>query len=388
MNRTRSAAVAAALVTALVSGALAAPAVAAPVAPAASTTTAHDDLNRTALRAAIAGLPNADATSAQVRVGGDAVWRGSAGVRDLESGRAALRDGRFRAGSTTKVVTSALVLQLAAEGRIDLNAPVQRYLPDLLPSTFEPVAVRHLLTYTSGIQSADAPPKTWDEEYAGRLDTLDYRAVVAAGIAKGPAHDPGDAQRYANIHYTILGMLVEEVTGRPFAREAQRRIFGPLGMRNTYFPGSDPEIRGPHNRGYQKVRKADGTTGYVDVTRWNQYDRFAAGDMISTTADLERLMKALVRGKVAPEPQLTEMFTLPEVKDPKGASMSAGFQLFAVPGGPKVWLKTGGRHGYHTMVAVSEDRSRTLVHSVTSTDAKGPDMSATALAIGLAAFTP
>ncbi|NUR42878.1 MAG: beta-lactamase family protein, partial [Streptomyces sp.] len=85
-----------------------------------------------ALRAAIAGLPDADATAALVRIGGgDGGWRGSSGVHDLESGRAADPRARFRAGSTTKVVTAATVLHLAAERRLDLDTPVQRYLPGL-----------------------------------------------------------------------------------------------------------------------------------------------------------------------------------------------------------------------------------------------------------------
>ncbi|MGX2994225.1 serine hydrolase domain-containing protein [Streptomyces sp. JNUCC 64] len=389
-RRTALAVVASALCAGLAAGpALAAPAGTGNGGPAVTTV---DDapgkaaLDRAALRRAVSGLPSADATSAQVRVGGDAVWRGSAGVRDLTTGRAAVPDGRFRAGSTTKIVTSALVLQLAAEGRVDLDAPVQRYLPGLLGPEFKPVAVRHLLNYTSGIQSPGGPPKSWSREYAERLETVDYRAVVAAGVAKGPAHDPGAAQRYSNIHYTVLGLLIEEVTGRPYAKEAERRILRPLGMRDTSFPGADPRLRGPHNRGYQAVPKPDGTTEYVDVTRWNQYDRFAAGDMVSTTADLERLLNGLLDGEVVPAPQLAEMFTVPEVTDPAGATMSAGFQRYEAPGGRVVWLKTGGRHGYHTMVAVDGDRSRTLVHSVTSTDAKGPDMNPVAYAIARAAF--
>ncbi|MER5493940.1 serine hydrolase domain-containing protein [Streptomyces sp. NPDC002490] len=344
-----------------------------------------DGPDRTALRAAVAGLPAAHATSAAVRMGGDAVWHGSSGVRDLATGRPALSGGRFRAGSTTKVVTSALVLRLVADGRIDLDAPVQEYLPGLLSPRFRPVAVRHLLTYTSGIRSAGGKP--WAQEYAQRLHTVDYREHVAAGIALGPAHEPGYAQRYSNIHYTILGMLVEEVTGRPYAREAERLVLRPLGMRHTSFPGTDPEVPGPHNRGYQVVRGANGAVEHVDVTRWNQYDRFAAGDMISTTADLERLVRGLVRGEVVPRPQVREMFTVPEVGDPAGATMSAGLQRYVSPTtGRVVWVKTGSRYGYHCALAVGEDHRRSLAYAVTSTDAKGPGMDRVGEAVLKATF--
>lgn len=317
-----------------------------------------------ALRAAIAGLPNADATAALVRIGGrDGRWRGSSGVHDLESGRAADPMGRFRAGSTTKVVTAATVLHLAAEHRVDLDTPVQRYLPGLFTAAFDPISVRQLLNHTSGIKPGDS----FDDPYAHRFDTLPPRQVVASAIAKGPAFTPGTQQQYLNISYTVLGLLIEKVTGHSYATEATRRVLLPAGMRDTYFPGTDPRIRGPHNRGYQRMTAADGTTSLVDVTEWNQADRFAAGDMISTTADLERLLHALFRGRIVPGPQLEEMFTVPA--DIEGATFSAGLQRMAV-GDRVYWFKTGARYGYSTAVAATRDLRRTVVYSVGDTDAK------------------
>ena len=119
-------------------------------------------------------------------------------------------------------------------------------------------------------------------------------------MAKGPEFRPGSEQHYLNINYTILGLLIEKVTGQPYAAEVTRLVLRPAGMRDTYFPGTDPAILGPHNQGYQAVKRADGTTEFLDVTDWNQADRFAAGDMISTTADLERLVNRLFRGAGRP----------------------------------------------------------------------------------------
>ncbi|NNN37153.1 beta-lactamase family protein [Streptomyces sp. S3(2020)] len=332
-----------------------------------------------ALRAAIAGLPNADATAALVRVGGHEAWRGSSGVHDLASGRAADPDGRFRAGSTTKVVTAAVVLQLAAERRIDLDTPVQHYLPGLLSSDFLPVSVRQLLNHTSGIKAGDG----FDDPYAHRFETLPPARVVASAVAKGPEFDPGRQQHYLNINYTVLGMLVEKVTGRSYASEATRRVLRPAGMRNTYFPGTDPRIHGPHNHGYMNRRQPDGTTQLVDVTEWNQADRWAAGDMISTTRDLERLITALFGGRIVPGPQLEEMFTVPA--DIEGASYSAGLQLWEY-GGEEYWFKSGARYGYSTAIAATRDLSRTLVYSVNSTDAKDTTANPVVTAVVMAAL--
>lgn len=379
--RRRTTVLTASLVLALAAGPLAAPAFAAP--PSATTRqTAAPDAE--ALRAALAGLPNSDATAALVRVGGTGgTWRGSAGVHDLESGAAADPDARFRAGSTTKVVTAATVLRLAARGKIDLDTPVQHYLPGLLTKAFEPISVRQLLNHTSGIQAGDGFGDAFEDQYAHRFDTLTPRQVVASAVAKGPEFLPGVRQDYLNINYTILGLLIEKVTGHSYASEATRLVLRPAGMRDTYFPGTDPRILGPHNHGYQAVQQADGSTKFVDVTDWNQADRLAAGDMISTTADLERLITALFRGRIVPGPQLKEMFTVPAGIE--GATYSAGLQRFEY-GGKVYWLKSGARYGYSAVVLATRDLSHTLVYSVNSTDAKGESMNAVAERIALAAL--
>ncbi|WKX12999.2 serine hydrolase [Streptomyces sp. NL15-2K] len=375
--RRRTTVLTASLVLALGAGPLAAPAFAASAPTAAHTTTSGLDatttgLDTNALKDALKDIPDQDATAALVRVGGtDGTWHASAGVHDLASGRAADPDARFRAGSTTKVVTAAVVLQLAAAGEIRLDKPVQHYLPGLLTRDFRPITVRQLLNHTSGIQPGRALGNTFDEVYAHRFDTLTPQEVVASAVAKGPEFRPGRKQHYLNINYTILGLLIEKVTGHSYASEATRRVLLPARMRDTYFPGTDPTIRGPHNHGYQAVKRADGTTEFVDVTDWNQADKWAVGDMISTTADLERLLTRLFRGDLVPRPQLKEMFTLP--KGVKGATMSAGLQRLELEG-RVYWLKSGARYGYGSAIVATRDLSRTLVVSVGATDAKSEGM--------------
>jgi D-alanyl-D-alanine carboxypeptidase len=371
---------AASLALAVAAGPSAAPAFAASAATAPSArvaTAAATGPDTDALRAAVAGLPDADATSAAIRVGGDGTWRGTAGVRDVRTGAPALENGRFRAGSVTKVVTASIVLQLAAEGRIDLDGTVQRYLPGLLTREFRPITVRELLNYTSGLRPGASLGDTVEEGYPHRFETLTPRQVVAASVAKGPAYAPGTRQDYGNIPYTVLGMLIEKVTGDSYAHQAEIRIFRPLGMDDSSFPvGTDPRVHGPHNRGYDWIGGR-----LVDVTDWNMSDRWAAGDLISTTADLERLLVGLFRGRVVPGPQLKEMFTLPDVP---GARYGAALERFEL-NGKVIWGKTGSRPGYATVIAATRDLTRTLVYSVTSTDAKG-DGQATAERFAYPAF--
>ncbi|KAA6222843.1 class A beta-lactamase-related serine hydrolase [Streptomyces albofaciens JCM 4342] len=386
----RTRAVTAALIAALVTGVTAGSAVAAslPAGASAAAPRQQDGPDTVALRKALGGLPDRDTTAALVRVGGHGSWHGSAGVRDLSTGRGPLENARFRAGSTTKVVTAALVLRLAADKKIDLDGTVQHYLPGLLPKTFDrPITVRHLLTFTSGLQPGASLGPENAEGYANRFRTLTPQAVVAESVAKGPYRGddegPGKKQRYSNIDYTVLGMLIEKVTGDTYENQARLRIFQPAGMTHTSFPrGADPRIHGPHHRGYQRLVTGE----VVDATEWNMSDRWAAGNMISTTADLEKFLVALFRGELVPQPLLEkEMFTVPAVK---GAKLSAGLQRYDAGDGRVVWGKSGGRPGYSTFIAATRDLSRTLVYSVNAVDAKGETMNPVAARLVQAAFAP
>ncbi|MFF1413782.1 serine hydrolase domain-containing protein [Streptomyces sp. NPDC058289] len=349
--------------------------------------------NATALERAIAGLgaDHEDATAALVRVGGTSGgWQGSSGVADIRTGRPAIEQGRFRAGSVTKAFTSAVVLQLAAEGRLDLDGPVRRYLPETVPEAYGTVTVRQLLNHTSGIQAADGPGDSFEAQWEHRFDVTDPHDQIADAVTKSPEFVPGTAQHYLNINYTVLGVLIEKVTGTTYEKAVAARVLRPLGLRDTSFPGRfQTRIPGRHNHGYQAVAREDGSTELRDVTEWNSSDRWAAGDIISTTADLERFTVALFSGRLVPAAQLEEMFTVPGVKDfvtGKSATMTAGMSRITLPDGTVAWGKTGGRHGYNTAIGGTRDLSRTLVYSVNSTDAKGQDMNPVTLGIVMAAF--
>ncbi|MFI1172987.1 serine hydrolase domain-containing protein [Streptomyces melanogenes] len=381
----RTTLVATALVLAL--GGAATPAVAAPPAP-------HSTTAQPGLPALLAQLPNGNATAALVRVGGtQGTFTGSGGVHDLKTQNPADPRARFRVGSVTKVFTAAVVLQLAGEGRVDLDRSVRAYLPELIPASYQHVTVRQLLNHTSGIPSYDSGSgDTLDAWYAHRFDRHDPAAMVRQATSQKRLFEPGTQQKYDNIGYTVAGLLIEKVTHDSYAHQVQRRILKPLGLRDSYFPGADPTIHGPHNHGYQEFVKADGTKELRDVTIWGATEAFAAGDLISTTADLETFLRSLFRGEVVRGPLLKEMFTTPGPNvhlygTDEPSAYSAGLETMEL-GGRQVWGKTGGRWGYNAVIAATPDLSRTLVYSVNSTDAKGKDMNPTALTIVATTFGP
>ncbi|WP_205789346.1 serine hydrolase [Micromonospora sp. HM134] len=345
-------------------------------------------LDPTPVRQAIAGLPDADATSAQIRITTpDGCWTGSTGVRDLRGQTPVPPHARFRVGSVTKAFTAAIVLQLVAEGRIDLDATVQRLLPGLLPADYPPVSVRQLLDHTSGLPSPVVPDDI-EWQLAHRYDRWTPRQLVRLGLDNPREFDPGTRQHYTNMGYIVAGLLIEKVTGRPYATELDRRIARPLGLKDTYAPGDDPRIRGPHAHGYQAVVR-DGRTELVDATTWSQTFTPAAGNVISSLTDLDTFLTALFAGRVVPSAQLGTMFTLPGVPDVGGgpARYSAGLTAFPLPDGETLWIKTGSRYGYLAGVASTRDGRFRVEYSITSTDAKGEELSATAQRVIAAALS-
>ncbi|GGO62170.1 serine hydrolase domain-containing protein [Nonomuraea cavernae] len=354
-------------------------------------------VNAAALRQSIAGLPAADATAAIVRVGGTkGSWRGVTGVADLTTRREASEHARFRAGSVTKMFTTAVVLQLVADGDVSLDGTVQHYLPGLLPDSYPEVRVGQLLNHTSGLPSPDLPD-SFEWAYRTRFKTWTPQEYVALAVRNPIEFTPGTRQHYLNINTFVAGLLIEKVTGRSYKHEVTTRILRPVGMRDSYLPGTSPRIRGPHHKGYQSVPAgftdaiAYSAGHVVDMTKSSVTSTWASGDLISTAADLEKFVKALFSGKVVPPAQLEPMFTVPDVTmyDDCGnqpAVYTSGMSKVVLPGGIVAYGKTGARYGYAAGVGATRDLSRTLVYSVNSTDAKASGQNERTLGIALAAY--
>lgn len=337
----------------------------------ASAATALPPPNDAALSAAIAGLPNQETTGALVRITGSAGdWSGSSGVSDIPTGAPVRRDGYVRIGSITKVYTAVMLLQLAQEHRIDLDRPVQRYLPGVLPAGYPKVPVRTLLDHTSGLPSVDIPGLYEPQWILGhRYEHWSPRQVVDTAVRHPIDFPPGTAQKYTNTAYVTAGMIVEKVTGRSYARNLRDRITGPLHLRHTYYPGDDPHLPRPAARGYLDV---DGEL--VDVTEMNQSIPGAAGAIIATAADLDGFVTGLFRGRLLAPAMMARLFTIPDVPmfDGSGPAIYSQGLMRVTVNGMTVWGKTGSRYGYASGVFATRDLQRKLAYSVNPT-VKSPD---------------
>ncbi len=293
-------------------------------------------------------------------------WAGVSGVGDLRTGEPVPVNGRFRVGSITKTFVATVLLQLESERRLDLDDSVERHLPGLVPNG-KNISIRQLLNHTSGIYNyTDAMPLDGEEFLKIRFKYYSPRDLVKIATAHAPDFPPGQGWNYSNTNYILAGMVVEKVTGRSYGSEIQRRIIRPLGLRHTSIPGRSTAVPGPHSHGYLLIGERT-----VDVTRLGPSWAWAAGEIISTTADLNRFYAALLGGKVLRPSQLAAMKTTV----PVGEGFGYGLGLIGgdLPCGGKAWGHSGGIHGYITESLHTEDGRAQLSVSMNPLTGEGMD---------------
>jgi D-alanyl-D-alanine carboxypeptidase len=227
---------------------------------------------------------------------------GSAGEQRAAAG-AAVPSGYFRIGSVTKTFVATVVLQLVDEDRVRLDAPIDRYLPGLVPDG-QRITIRQLLNHTSGIYDYAHDDGYSTNRWRGtdRFKHYEPEQLLAVAFQHPHYFPPGGGWHYSNTNYVIAGLLIEKVTGRPYGTEIRRRILTPLQLTRTSVPGDRPTLPEPHAHGYADV---DGRL--VDATLMNPSLDGAAGEMISTTSDLNRFFEALLGGRLLSSATLGEM---------------------------------------------------------------------------------
>jgi CubicO group peptidase (beta-lactamase class C family) len=149
------------------------------------------------------------------------------GVGNLRTGQPPQPVQTFRVASQTKAFVATIVLQLVADGRVGLDAPVSRYLPRLLPDG-DQVTVRQLLNHTSGLYDPQVEVyQTLQDIYDLRFEHWTPRQVMALANDNGLLFPPGTAWSYSNTNYVVAGLLIERVTGTSIARQLERRLIRP-----------------------------------------------------------------------------------------------------------------------------------------------------------------
>jgi D-alanyl-D-alanine carboxypeptidase len=316
---------------------------------------------RPALQQALDQLVAAGAAGALIEVRNEhGAWRGTSGVAELGESRPVPTSGRFRAGSVTKTFVAVVVLQLAAEGRLRLDDPVERWLPGAVPSG-DRITIRQLLDHTSGLYNYtdDLPLRDPAQLLTIRFRTWNPWQLLELATGHPLLFEPGTQWRYSNTDDIVLGLVIERVTGRPYGDEIERRILRPLQLDATSVPGTSTGIRGPHAHGYLPV-PADGSVDLVDITKFNPSAAWAAGEMISSTADLNRFFTALLRGRLLGPEQLQAMTSPVAPAEDYGL----GLQLLSLPCG-MAYGHEGDFPGYSTWSFSTGDAQRRVTLAIT-----------------------
>ncbi|WP_223884724.1 serine hydrolase domain-containing protein [Micromonospora craniellae] len=327
-----------------------------PVAATAQPGASAGKLDRVELRAALAAVPEAGVPGVLAAVrDGRRDWRDAAGQAFLTRPRPMQPQMRHRIGSITKTFVATTVLQLVDEGRLGLDDPIGQRLPEIVPGELgDQVTVRMLLNHTSGIGNYT---NAMIDSYAAinRMQVTTYAPadLVAMGLALPPTNAPGAEFSYSNTNYILAGLLVEAVTGNSTAAEVQRRILRPLKLTGTSFPGTDPTIRGPHGGAYFAP------FGVRDLSEFNMSWGGAAGEMISTTADLNTFFRALLRGDLLRPATLDQMLTrVPMVPElPEAGGYGLGIYALPTPCG-EFWGHDGAVIGHLTYSLHSRNGAR------------------------------
>lgn len=226
---------------------------------------------------------------------GHVLLRQGYGTADLRTGVRMSPDREFRVASISKQFTAVAVLQLVAQGKVRLDAPVSEYLPELFAGREWGITVRDLLAHTSGLKNysdldefRNQPSRNMSTEYLWSL-------VKGYGVRFAP----GSEWEYCNTGYMLLGALVERVSGSTFADYLDSHVLRPAGLRYTRY-GAGEGVENPAARptaagvvGYRPVGAAYEPSVVLNLTQAN-----AAGAIISRVDDLYRWEQAIEAGKV------------------------------------------------------------------------------------------
>ncbi|MCD9625716.1 serine hydrolase domain-containing protein [Rhabdothermincola salaria] len=291
----------------------------------------------------------------------DGTWIETYGDADPDAGVPMSPDMHQRVGSVTKTFTGTALMQLAEEGLLSLDDPISDYV-DGVPNGDE-ITLRILADMTSGVASYTTDETFVDAYFAAPETVYAPEELVEIGLAASPIFDPGEQFNYSNTNTVLLGLVVEQVTGQDIGEVFEQRIFEPLGLEGTSWPGESPELPSPHPRGFTLQGVDTDPPEPVDATNWNPSWTFTAGGIISTVEDLLTYGRALVTGQglLSPESQTERLESFP-------APAGYGIALGCIGG----WVgHTGELPGFNTSVFHDTTHDTTVIVAVNSDIASG-----------------
>jgi CubicO group peptidase (beta-lactamase class C family) len=238
--------------------------------------------------------------SVLVAEGGKVIYKKGFGLANREWNIPNAPDTKFRLGSITKQFTSMLILQLAEQGKIDLEGKLSDYLPYYRTDTGSKITIHHLLTHSSGIPSYTSIPHFSEDISRDPYPVEEFVKQFCSGDLE---FEPGSKFLYNNSGYFLLGAIIEAITGKTYADVLKEKIFAPLGMENSGYDRHDPII--PNRAtGYSITFDGCLNAPYLDMSL-----PYAAGSLYSTVEDLYMWDQALYTEKLLSAKMKELLFT-------------------------------------------------------------------------------
>ena len=316
-----------------------------------------------------------------VRRGEEEPWSAAAGLADVTTGEAATTGHAFHLASITKLFTAVAALRLTDAGKLSLDARLTDVLAadvvGALPHAAE-ITVGMLLDHTSGLYSTNNDPdyiRAWLGDETPAAWSWTPRDFIDLAARREPWGLPGEATRYGDLNYILLGLIVERAAGRPLAEHVRRTLFEPLGMESAYYfsrlePGAAPPS--PTVRGYFRLSEelrpliaeekfpAAGQDLLDTTLAGERIDGAAA--VVATAVDLGRFGEAVFRGELLSVEGRRRLLAAAEglAGAPVGTERQAILHAYRGPYGVLLTAEGDGPGGSHTLLAYHPE-SDTLV---------------------------
>lgn len=269
------------------------------------------------------------------------------GKTALDKGVPVTADTPFAIGSVSKQFTCAAILILASEGKLSLDDPVSRWYPKLTRA--DKIRVQDLMGHTSGYPDY-YPLDFLDRRMMSPIALDDLIQTYAGGKLD---FEPGERYSYSNTGFIILGRIVEKISGMSLGQFLSRRIFGPLGMKNSQL---DPDPKAPGlATGHTSHLLGEAEVAVPEAGGWLH----GAGGIYSTANDLAKWDIALMEGKVVPEPFLSQLERPRKLNDGRKRFYSYGLSI-AERDGETILSHGGAVSGFHSYNAMVR-RTRSAV---------------------------
>lgn len=302
---------------------------------------------------------------------GKATKKSAYGYANLEWNIKTTKETAFEIGSTTKQFTASAIMLLVQDGKLSLDDLISKHLKNT-PEHWSNITVRQLLNHTSGIKSYTSMNNGRGFELTERLTQEQFIKLISA---QPLVNQPGDAWKYCNSAYNLLGYIIENVSGKTYYEFLGERIFNPLGM--TASTNREPSILIPYRAaGYEKNRQRQRVNRDYDLT-----DIWAAGAIVSTMGDMAKWDAALNTDKILSASSKKEMWTITRLNDGTTKNYGLGWYVDTLDGHKNIG-HSGSTSGFSASFQRFPDNKLTIILFCNS----GESGVATALAKKIATF--